>query len=196
MESVASEASEEDVRTIYARVLAGEALRPGSFSLRTLEVLRVMDHRVAAAFELVRRFAFAETEFGDGIVIFGSAELSQIIIDENKVTYSIRKELEDAGLMDPQPAVFYLKSGFENRQTEYKYHDRILRVEYLKRGDAESTRRIDAWRLTRAGSEILRVLPTTPDDAYFAACAKMFAKETNLELSWRHESERGWRKFD
>ena len=88
------------------RVFLREALRPGSFSLRTLEVLRVMDHRVAAAFELVRRFAFAETEFGDGIVIFGSAELSQIIIDENKVTYSIRKELEDAEADDPQPAVF------------------------------------------------------------------------------------------
>ena len=98
--------------------------------------------------------------------------------------------------MAPQPAVSYLKTGFENRQAEYKYHDRILRVEYLKRGAAASARRIDAWRLTRAGSEILRVLPATPDDADLAACAKMFAKETNLELSWRHESERSWRKFD
>jgi hypothetical protein len=48
-EEVAEKASSEELRSLIARVLAGELRKPASFSLRTLQFLSIMDHSLAAA---------------------------------------------------------------------------------------------------------------------------------------------------
>ena len=43
--------SSAEIQELWARVLAGEVRRPGSTSIRTLEILRNLDRRIAAAFQ-------------------------------------------------------------------------------------------------------------------------------------------------
>ncbi|WP_296597538.1 DUF2806 domain-containing protein [Phenylobacterium sp.] len=50
----AENASSEDMRTLFARILAGECRAPGSFSLGALQVLSVMDKQLASAVQTVR----------------------------------------------------------------------------------------------------------------------------------------------
>jgi hypothetical protein len=139
-ENLASEATDDEVRQIYARVLAGEMSRPGSFSLRTLDVLHSMDRAVALGFDNLRRFAFARTEFGKGLVLLGSDELRQLVEQENKLTYKLRKELEDAGLMDPAAGTAYCTTGDRKQIVEYLYYDHVLRLQYLTGGTTEKRR--------------------------------------------------------
>jgi len=45
--------SSEDIQRIYAKILAGECLRPGSFSPRLLHILSIMTQKDAMAFETI-----------------------------------------------------------------------------------------------------------------------------------------------
>ena len=45
--------STEDIQRIYARILAGECLSPGSFSARLLHILSIMTPKDARAFEMI-----------------------------------------------------------------------------------------------------------------------------------------------
>ena len=58
----ASGISDEDMRELWAKVLAGEIERQGSFSLRTVEVLRNMTAREAEVFRRVSRLVLSETD--------------------------------------------------------------------------------------------------------------------------------------
>lgn len=54
-----SEIHEDDLRDLFARVLAGELAKPGAFSVRTLEALRSLDTETAKAFDKVRAMLFS-----------------------------------------------------------------------------------------------------------------------------------------
>jgi hypothetical protein len=55
-EGIASEVSEDEIRQLFARLVAGEIIRPGLISLRTLETVRSLDARTARAFDAFCRF--------------------------------------------------------------------------------------------------------------------------------------------
>jgi len=57
-EAIAGEIHEEELRELFARVLAGEICKPGAFSIKTLETIRSLDPEVAAAFNRARARAF------------------------------------------------------------------------------------------------------------------------------------------
>lgn len=54
IEREAEGAKSEDMRALFGRILAGEIRKPGSFSLATVQLLGVMDHRLAKAVEMAR----------------------------------------------------------------------------------------------------------------------------------------------
>jgi hypothetical protein len=58
-ETVAAEALESEVRDLFARVLAGELSRPGSFPTRALDVIRSLDPATARTFRDFCNYTFA-----------------------------------------------------------------------------------------------------------------------------------------
>lgn len=50
----ASDAASEELRDLFARILAGEIRKPGSFSLATLHVVSIMDQRLASTIARAR----------------------------------------------------------------------------------------------------------------------------------------------
>ena len=57
--------SEEDVRRLWSRILAGEVRSPGSVSLRTLSILRDMSYREAQLFAEAMRYRIDDYLFRD-----------------------------------------------------------------------------------------------------------------------------------
>ena len=55
-EELSGRASSEAMQDLFARILSGEIRRPGSFSLRTLQVVAVMDQDLARVFNEVREW--------------------------------------------------------------------------------------------------------------------------------------------
>jgi hypothetical protein len=66
-ETQAERASSEEMRDLFARILAGECRKAGSFSLATLQLIAVMDQRLAGLVAQARSWVVA----GDFIVFMG-----------------------------------------------------------------------------------------------------------------------------
>ena len=60
---IAQDISRDEMKVLWARVLAKEVQRPSSFSLRTLETLRNISADEAMTFEKVANFVLIENEF-------------------------------------------------------------------------------------------------------------------------------------
>lgn len=83
--SLSELASTEDLRELWARVLAGEIVKPGTFSRSTLRVISEIDRAIAAAFEEVclqyqfKNFLIKPTLSGDTIEKFMLLEAAGLI---------------------------------------------------------------------------------------------------------------------
>ena len=85
----AEKASTETARDLWAKILAGEIRRPGTFSLMTLRFLAEVDQEIATAFEEVGRLRFG----GQYILKPDRGTYQGEILDRYRL-------LEQAGLLD------------------------------------------------------------------------------------------------
>lgn len=158
-EETASEPLDDQVREIFARILAGEISRPGTISLRTLESVRQFDLEIAEAFEKARRLAF-----NNELIILETGESTA---GQKGLTNEIISELQDAALLDVSlGGGFMLTFGPDAVMWHWDYHDREMEVLSRERNGTTSIR-VSAARLTRTGREIATVLPPAPDESYF-----------------------------
>jgi len=57
---VAQDVCEEQMQQVWARILAGEVAKPGSFSKRTIEFVKTLEKNEAESFTLLSQFAFLD----------------------------------------------------------------------------------------------------------------------------------------
>lgn len=151
-EALAGEVSEDDVRDLFARVLAGEIIRPGSFSLRTLGVIRSLDPELAKAFQLLCNYVI-DNEF----VIFEEACAQHL--GQRGLGKRLLFELMDAGLVSNASIQVPDDDYFICRYGDSSARVRCAEETLLTRGKARVSYDIDLLRLTRPGREIA---PCTP----------------------------------
>jgi hypothetical protein len=95
--------SDEQMQILWAKVLAGEANAPGSFSKRTVVLLGAMDKTDATLFSALCRFMFTINE--DRLpIVFDT--VSPIYV-ENGVSFGTLLHLADAGLIQFDPVGQY-----------------------------------------------------------------------------------------
>ena len=80
--------SSEDVRTIWARILAGEVRSPGGVSMHTLSILRNLSSRQASLFAEAMRYRI------DDFIIKGACLLASDVLRDYDLTFGF----EDLGL--------------------------------------------------------------------------------------------------
>lgn len=183
-ETIAAEIGDSGLRDMFARILAGELCRPGAFSLRTLETVRVMDQNVARIFDRFRKLLF------DGEYILSEGAVDELI-EKYGVTFDDRLELQDAGLIDDSISVYTEPGG----RTRWKYGDRILRLAVPKDGKKIW---ISTIRLTRPARELVSVLPPSWDLDYFRDVGVTLMKYVGKDamVKWRMVSDKALYSFD
>jgi hypothetical protein len=181
-ESIASEISEEQIRMLFARVLAGEACRPGTFSIRTLETVRMMDQNVAKIFDRFRCHLFA------GDIVLATQAADKLLKDRN-ITRGDLLELLDASLTDDTVAItikdhreFIYGAKWKMRVSIHKNSPEVF---------------FPVIRLTRTGREIARVLPPLVDEGYFHSLGRVLSEEygSKVLVDWRPVNDETWRSF-
>ena len=189
-QGIAGEISDASLRDVFARLIAGEISRPGSISLRTLDIVRWLDPSIARAFDHVRRFAFS-----NGMLIDHGPGKDLLYAGLSNWD---RMGLEDAGLVD--------RSWGENLQLwdegvqTFTYCDRSIRITILPiygRAHRNQTAPISGVRLTRYGLELANVLPPAFDEPYFEAVGRWFSKlaHTIGEVEWSIGTDGHWTQF-
>ena len=149
--------SSEDLQKLWARLLSGEVERPGSTSLRTMDVLRSMTEAEAHRFQSLCSFVLKESSFF--VVIYGIDTIDQF----PELSYGNLLQVQDCGLLNLGVMSFNFTES--NCLMSHKY---ILRVV----GICDRKVAISVANLTRAGGELFRISETPLNEQYLRAMAR------------------------
>ena len=185
-ETIAAEITEDGLRNLFAQVLAGEVCRPGAFSLRTLETIRLLDPEIASIFERLRGFAFG----------IWRKTTHEYIFDKDRLEPREISALVDAGLASESMAVAIDTGPSNDDIFFFSYGNRLLRTR-SQPTPTKTFNRLTSLSLTRAGREIASVLTPRVDYEYFAAVGGWLSNRLgpNVVVEWRDESSEDWIAF-
>jgi hypothetical protein len=165
----AQDVSTEELRVVWSRLLAGEVAKPGSFSKRTLSVLRDLNAQDAKAFQLLRQIVW---NFGeDSFVIhqFDWGETARL----TGVSYGLVTALQDAGLLFLDPVRYTIGDP-----PTLQYFDRYVRFKSF-----QSVNNVTVNLLSQAGMELIRLIDGAPNDAYFNYALGLIRALNGLEVA-------------
>jgi Protein of unknown function (DUF2806) len=185
-ETIAAEITDDRLRNLFAQVLAGELCRPGAFSLRTLETIRLLDPETASIFERLRGFAFGIWRKTTHEWIFAKDHLEPREISA----------LVDAGLASESMTVPINTGPSIDDIYVFSYGNRLLRTR-LQPTPTETSERVSNLSFTRVGRQIASVLTPRVDYEYFAAVGEWLSNllGSNVVVEWRDESSEDWTAF-
>lgn len=156
--------SNEQMQELWARILAGEVAKPGSFSKRTLETVKTLSANEAKLFMNCGRFVWNRPTTKDEPIL--------IIPDINRtahIHFYAYIGLDVAGFHILQSAGLIILGKFAIASTSSECHIEYCNNRYkltlleTMHGFKFST---GAASFTAAGEEILRILKTEPDHDY------------------------------
>lgn len=145
----AKDVSEADLQRVWARILAGEIKRPGSFSVRTMRFIAEMDKEVAATFQELARLQFS------GNALY--APHGQWTEGPN---YIKMKVLQDHGLISEIPGVSHRPVKSNESGAAFVWGSNIGLVLKCEPGVSFN---VPVVLLTQVGKEALRLLPPTDE---------------------------------
>ena len=153
----AGKVSAEELRTLWGRVLAGEIKSPGTFSLRTLEFLKNLSKEDAQRIAKVAPFVI------DSSFVFKGDES---LLKSEGITLDFLLSLQELGIVDSvAPGLTWrLASTVRNEfLLGLVAYSRVLMVTHQ---DSSKSTKLNIYRLTSLGREVLKLGSFTPHDAY------------------------------
>ncbi len=170
---IAQDVSEQEAQILLGKILAGEVKKPGSFSLRTLDVLRNLSQEEAAIFKKVCNYV-CQTSTRTFIIkrIEGySHELLEPIIPYQDVLQMI-----DCGLIQgtQQDKIDFFSKESGKVSVLIRVAQHIFRA--FKPDYSPYSITTDVYSLTKAAIELFSLLSLETDFNYFEAIAKQFQK--------------------
>ncbi|MBI5569037.1 MAG: DUF2806 domain-containing protein [Desulfomonile tiedjei] len=152
--------SDEEMQSLWAKVLSGEANSPGTFSKRTVNFLASLDKADAALFTTLCRFAW----WTGSEVIPLIYEIDAPIYKENGVNYASLIHLDDIGLISLQnsPASFVLKG--QPQRGIILYYGTPLLVEFAQAEDNDL--KTGQVLLTRTGRQLAPICGSKRVDGF------------------------------
>lgn len=143
--SFAGDVSEPEMQSVWARVLAGEFTRPGSFSYRTLRTISEMQTEIAQIFAEI-----AQYKFGPDALFVNPEEWSA------GVNYSKMKKLLDWDLIVEMPATS-TRSFSKDERGRYFFWG-VKNAMMIFKPDAPDVTKLPITLLSQAGREISSLL--------------------------------------
>ena len=159
--------SDELMQELFARILAGEANSPGSFSKKSVNLLAELEKRDAIFFKSLCRFSW---KIGDRLfpLVF---EDEHKIYNKNGVDFETLKHLDSLGLIQHTETQFRLIKLLTKNITIY-YHDSILVLKAPDNSDCDLF--IGLVMLTKTGLEICQLFENEPVEGFFEYVKKQW----------------------
>lgn len=151
--------SDQEMQSLWANILAGQANAPGTFSKRTIELVATLDKADAQLFTRFCTFAW---------MIGG---LTALVLDEQNeifnrvgITFSSLNHLDDIGLVTFNSLTGFIRRGLGKYATVF-YYGRPVTIEFPQ---DQNELVLGKVLLTRAGMELAPICGSAPSDDYFA----------------------------
>lgn len=149
----AQDVSDEELRILWAKLLAGEIKRPGTFSLHTIDYLRRVSPNEAKEVEQIARLAITDDLYPNetkNCVIYRGGNALRDIPDV------LLYELEEAGILNMAEFNFTLTLSSLRQNDKpmciLRFQRRVL---VIRSDDPSANITIPVYKLTRLGAEIV-----------------------------------------
>ena len=186
----AQHASTDELRDTWARILAGETERPGSISVRTLNILNDLDQSTAWLFRRVCSIAvhlyYPDGTSMDSRVPFVDAEADPNSLKAYSLPYNKLAILNEYGLLDSglgswsdyQVCIAGQVPRVPDRHTgmRFTYQGQRWGLLYENEREVGQQLRVPGISLTRAGSELARVVEPEFLSHHYTALKEFFSR--------------------
>ncbi len=141
--------SDEDMQELWARILAGEANAPGTYTKRTIYLLASLDKNDAFLFTKLCNFTW-----NIGVPVPLIFDFKNKLYEKNGIDFEILKHLDSIGLINFDYLSGYQKEGFD-KTIKVTYGNQILILEFPK----ESGNNLDTGQVmfTNVGLQLVTI---------------------------------------
>ena len=157
--------SDELMQKLFARILAGEANSPGSFSKKSVNLLAEIEKRDAICFRSLCRFNW-NLRGRTGPLVF---DHHHKIYKKNGIGYETLMHLESLGLIQHSLTEMILTTESTDID-KFSYHGSILVMEVPNNGDLL----VGHVLLTKTGEEICQLFENEPVKGFFEYVKKQW----------------------
>lgn len=153
--------SDEEMQTLWSKILAGEANDPGAFSKRTVDLVASLDKTDAQMFTRLGTFVWKISD-GFSPIIF---DHSHKVFAASDIKFFHLSHLDDIGLVDFDPVVgfHFNRSG---RFMSVSYHGREIVIDFQKVEGSQL--KIGTALLTQIGKQLTPLCGANPSEGYFS----------------------------
>lgn len=178
--------SDPDMQKIWGKILAGETKQPGTYNLRTLNILKNISRKEAETFEKISQFILT-TPHNNKFILKSTSEETE---KKYNIEYRDLLLLEECGLMNSNR--INLRMTLNNNYDSIIYNSNIVfRMFDLGYGykDHETKEIIfDVYKVTDAGIELFRALHLKSNDNYAIDIFKEIKKENTQKFGEKFEA--------
>lgn len=176
--NIAEDISNEEMQSLWGRILAGEIKQPKSYSLRTLELLKNLSKDEA---EVFTKFAQLKINSGDRNIVYNQ-DNGMFLKSEFGITFSDRLLLTELGLIASEKNLeFSLEPTETNKQTNILNYGRKGIVLY--RNEQVPKQGIEVLLFTKTGAELSTLIEQTFNLNYIEKICSSF-KHENVKIEY------------
>lgn len=162
--------SEEQMQNLWGKILAGEVKSPGSFSLRTLEVLRNLKKDEAEIFHKIGNLAFKDS-FDIFVADFKNSKYN--LKERPYVSLLELLTLIEIGLLNSESlAKNYMQMSLDT-PSYFIYANQVVRLHHVGKIS------LNVLLFTKVGKELLKLLPLEFDPNYLDLFCKPYYSDCN-----------------
>lgn len=151
--------TDKEMQSLWARLLAGEATTPGTFSKRTVDFVSSIDKKDADLFTSFCQFVWMLGEMSPLIY-----DIQNEVYAKRGITFASLKHLDSIGLISFESVSGYLRQGFGKYAHAFYYGQPTL-IEF----PADSANKLDIGHalLTSTGRELAPICGSAKNDEFY-----------------------------
>ncbi len=177
--------STQNMQKLWAKILAAEISNPGSFSLKTLSVLKQMSFKDAVSLQLAASLSCRTRSLEPAHIYFGYVQQGSVWrwltgksrgmlnLSQFGLSYPQILNLIDLGLLHQTE----IESGAlsKNQQLQWIYQQQLLQGTVARHGVV-----LQYYKFTTTGAELLPLLSTAPNYPYWLTWQLLLAEVMSL----------------
>ncbi|MER9543922.1 DUF2806 domain-containing protein [Mesorhizobium sp. M0437] len=144
-ETQAARATSEELRNLYAKILAGEIRKRSSFSLSTMHLISILDAELAALIETIAPYTV------NGKYLWST-------VSNELISFDKARHLEDIGFLAMGGGMLTMQIKLPNKKVRYNFGPAGVIASYEQEEIS-----IPSYPVSRSGTELLSILDVKPD---------------------------------
>ncbi len=175
--NIIEDVSSEDMQALWGKILAGEIIKPKSYSLRTLSVLKNLTKEDA---EVFMKITHAKVSSNDIYFIYNPNH-SDYLASEFGITYYDRLLLIELGLISGVSSVFKLKPTENKKDSDVLFYG--TKAIMINRNENALEQTIPIISFTKVGVELTSLIEQKINLSYLKHIGLHFIRE-NAEVEY------------